>query len=224
MDDRHLCGGIASQHEDGQFLVSVTDSGIGFPQENLERIFEAFFTTKPQGTGMGLSISRRIIESECATSQASSTCGSGSICWKEGELHRITAPVSRDREIGTVSRKVLERKGPALLFESIRGYENARGRRVFTGGVGTRERLALALGFRVATGPVKENIVKGDAIDLLDPNAEMALPGGLQLTLSARPMREPAYNTSARLRDGRRDPISSRSRCRTRLTPSAAGC
>ena len=57
---------------------------------------------------------------------------------REGELHRITAPVSWDREIGTVSRKVLERKGPALLFENIRGYEGARGRRVFTGGIGTR--------------------------------------------------------------------------------------
>ena len=111
---------------------------------------------------------------------------------REGELHRITAPVSWDREIGTVSRKVQERKGPALLFENIRGYEKTRGRRVFTGGIGTRERLALALGFpkhtsnreivqyvmkknrerippvRVATGPVKENIVKGDAIDLLE--------------------------------------------------------
>ena len=46
---------------------------------------------------------------------------------REGELHRIAAPVSWDREIGTISRKVLERKGPALLFENIRGYENARG-------------------------------------------------------------------------------------------------
>src|SRR6516164_3097963 len=64
---------------------------------------------------------------------------------REGELHRITAPVTWDREIGTISRKVLERKGPALLFENIRGYEYSRGRRVFTGGIGTRERLALAL-------------------------------------------------------------------------------
>jgi signal transduction histidine kinase len=44
-------------------LISVIDSGIGLPAEGQGRIFEAFFTTKPQGTGMGLSISRRIIES-----------------------------------------------------------------------------------------------------------------------------------------------------------------
>jgi PAS domain S-box-containing protein len=48
--------------EDGQLLVSVSDSGIGLPLEDSERIFDAFFTTKPQGIGMGLSISRRIIE------------------------------------------------------------------------------------------------------------------------------------------------------------------
>ena len=55
---------VASRRtEDNQLLISVTDSGIGLPAEEADRIFEAFFTTKPQGTGMGLSISRRIIES-----------------------------------------------------------------------------------------------------------------------------------------------------------------
>ncbi len=44
-------------------MISVSDTGIGLSIDEAERIFEAFFTTKPQGTGMGLSISRRIIES-----------------------------------------------------------------------------------------------------------------------------------------------------------------
>ena len=47
---------------DAQLLVSVSDSGIGLPVGAVDRIFDAFFTTKAQGTGMGLSISRRIIE------------------------------------------------------------------------------------------------------------------------------------------------------------------
>ncbi len=47
---------------DAQLFVSVSDSGIGLPGGEVDRIFEAFFTTKAQGTGMGLSISRRIIE------------------------------------------------------------------------------------------------------------------------------------------------------------------
>jgi PAS domain S-box-containing protein len=53
----------SSRSENDLLLISVIDSGIGLPAEGQGRIFEAFFTTKPQGTGMGLSISRRIIES-----------------------------------------------------------------------------------------------------------------------------------------------------------------
>jgi PAS domain S-box-containing protein len=48
---------------ESQLLVSVSDSGIGLPVGEIDRIFEAFFTTKEQGTGIGLSISRRTIES-----------------------------------------------------------------------------------------------------------------------------------------------------------------
>src|SRR5882762_5360592 len=55
---------IKSQRtENEQLLVSVSDSGVGLPPQQAEQIFNAFFTTKPQGTGMGLRISRSIIES-----------------------------------------------------------------------------------------------------------------------------------------------------------------
>jgi|HubBroStandDraft_3_1064219.scaffolds.fasta_scaffold37531_2 PAS domain S-box-containing protein len=49
--------------ENDQVLVSVNDTGVGLPPEQADRIFTAFFTTKPHGTGMGLSISRSIVES-----------------------------------------------------------------------------------------------------------------------------------------------------------------
>jgi PAS domain S-box-containing protein len=49
--------------ESGQVLVSVNDTGMGLPAQQSDKVFEAFFTTKPNGMGMGLSISRSIVES-----------------------------------------------------------------------------------------------------------------------------------------------------------------
>jgi C4-dicarboxylate-specific signal transduction histidine kinase len=55
---------IASQRaETEHVLVSVSDTGGGLPPQQLDRVFKAFFTTKVHGTGMGLTISRSIIES-----------------------------------------------------------------------------------------------------------------------------------------------------------------
>jgi C4-dicarboxylate-specific signal transduction histidine kinase len=54
---------VSKTTEDGQLLISVSDTGCGLPADQLESIFRPFFTTKAQGTGLGLSISRRIVES-----------------------------------------------------------------------------------------------------------------------------------------------------------------
>jgi C4-dicarboxylate-specific signal transduction histidine kinase len=55
---------ITSQRtENEQLMVSVSDTGMGLPAQQTDQIFEAFFTTKPNGTGMGLRISRSIVES-----------------------------------------------------------------------------------------------------------------------------------------------------------------
>jgi signal transduction histidine kinase len=50
------------EHESDQVLVAVQDSGTGIDPQHLEKIFDTFYTTKPQGMGMGLAISRSIIE------------------------------------------------------------------------------------------------------------------------------------------------------------------
>jgi signal transduction histidine kinase len=68
---------ISTKTEDGQLLISVSDSGIGIAHDQADQIFEPFFTTKPQGTGMGLSISRRIIESHGGRLWASANSGRG---------------------------------------------------------------------------------------------------------------------------------------------------
>jgi PAS domain S-box-containing protein len=69
-------------------LIQVQDSGIGLDPDRIDRIFEPFFTTKAQGIGMGLSISRSIIESH------------GGRLWAEpcsyGAVFQITLPANRD--------------------------------------------------------------------------------------------------------------------------------
>ena len=55
---------IRSQPVDNnELLLSVSDTGVGLPRYQADQIFNAFFTTKTHGTGMGLRISRSIIES-----------------------------------------------------------------------------------------------------------------------------------------------------------------
>ena len=73
--------------EAGQVQVMVRDSGVGLGQEDLERAFEAFFTTKEDGIGMGLSISRTIVESHGGRLWAERNPGSGA-------TFRFSLPVS----------------------------------------------------------------------------------------------------------------------------------
>jgi PAS domain S-box-containing protein len=68
---------IRSQAEDGRLLISVSDTGVGLPPEQGDLIFKAFFTTKDNGTGMGLPISRSIIESHGGRLWAAGTSGRG---------------------------------------------------------------------------------------------------------------------------------------------------
>ncbi len=68
---------IKSEAGDGQLLISVSDTGVGLPQEQADQIFRAFFTTKDKGTGMGLPISRSIIESHGGRLWAASASGRG---------------------------------------------------------------------------------------------------------------------------------------------------
>jgi PAS domain S-box-containing protein len=61
----------------GSLLISVSDTGVGLPAENINQIFNAFFTTKPEGSGMGLAISRSIVESHGGRLWATGNDGRG---------------------------------------------------------------------------------------------------------------------------------------------------
>jgi PAS domain S-box-containing protein len=74
------CGGeltVKSELQDGQLQFSVGDAGVGLPAEKMDQIFSAFFTTKPQGSGMGLAISRSIVESHGGQLWACANSGGG---------------------------------------------------------------------------------------------------------------------------------------------------
>ena len=73
---RELFIGTADDAQNG-VLIEVRDSGPGLPPENLDRVFDAFYTTKAAGMGMGLSICRSIIEAHGGRIWASRAAGAG---------------------------------------------------------------------------------------------------------------------------------------------------
>ena len=68
---------LAANKSNGNILISVTDTGTGITAENQRRIFEPYFTTKTKGTGLGLAVSRRIIEAHGGTITAANEAGGG---------------------------------------------------------------------------------------------------------------------------------------------------
>ena len=74
---------------DDELLVAVEDAGVGIAPENLARLFSAFYTTKPDGMGMGLSISRSIVEAHGGEVWATPNSG-------PGMTFQFTLPVYRE--------------------------------------------------------------------------------------------------------------------------------
>jgi signal transduction histidine kinase len=58
--------------------ISVNDSGVGIPKENLAKVFKPFFTTKAKGQGLGLAVCKRLIEAQGGMISVNSEEGKGS--------------------------------------------------------------------------------------------------------------------------------------------------
>ncbi len=72
---------ITTQLDPGSHRVEllVSDTGVGIPQENLAKIFDPFFTNKPEGTGLGLAIARQMLEKNQASIHVTSNEGQGTV-------------------------------------------------------------------------------------------------------------------------------------------------
>jgi len=75
-DERRL-GVAVSRTGEGEVQVAVRDTGVGIPKERLPRVFDAFWTTKSQGMGLGLAICRSIAESYGGTIWVEANQGRG---------------------------------------------------------------------------------------------------------------------------------------------------
>jgi C4-dicarboxylate-specific signal transduction histidine kinase len=74
-----ICGRRETRGGKSKCLISVQDAGTGINSEEMKQLFEAFYTTKPQGMGMGLAISRSIVEAHGGQLWAENNQGSGAI-------------------------------------------------------------------------------------------------------------------------------------------------
>jgi C4-dicarboxylate-specific signal transduction histidine kinase len=84
--------------DEDQVRLSVQDAGVGFDPQNLEQLFDAFYTTKSNGMGIGLSVSRSIVESHHGRLWAEPNAGPGATF--SFALPRAVEPVSAGREPG----------------------------------------------------------------------------------------------------------------------------
>jgi signal transduction histidine kinase len=83
---------IRSRQDSDQVIVAVEDSGIGIQPESSGRLFDSFYTTKPDGLGMGLSICRSIIEAHGGRLSASCNIGPGA-------TFQLFLPLSRESNL-----------------------------------------------------------------------------------------------------------------------------
>jgi signal transduction histidine kinase len=75
-----------------EVLISVRDSGPGFDPQQINQLFEAFYTTKPQGLGIGLAISRSIVEAHGGRLWAKANA-------PRGAVFQFTLPIDRPGNI-----------------------------------------------------------------------------------------------------------------------------
>lgn len=73
----HGDAGVRVSTENGSAQIDIWDSGAGIPEDRIEKVFDAFFSTKSEGTGLGLSVARQIVTAHGGSIEIDSTVDSG---------------------------------------------------------------------------------------------------------------------------------------------------
>jgi signal transduction histidine kinase len=94
----------------------VDDQGVGIPAENLERIFQPLFTTKPKGTGLGLPITHRIVREHGGSIQVKSVPGNGT-------RFTLTFPISEQTAASAIPVEAEVQKGLGISYSQVRAGE-----------------------------------------------------------------------------------------------------
>ena len=97
--------------QDSGLEISVSDTGVGLPPGNVEQIFNAFFTTKAQGSGMGLSITRSIVESHGGRIWATSNDGPGAV-------FHFTLPIPPPVDASTAASSITQSSAEGCVASS----------------------------------------------------------------------------------------------------------
>ncbi len=87
---------VETSNENGNVRVLISDSGVGIPGEDLKKIFDPFYTTKKEGTGMGLAITYSIINDHSGRIDIDSTPGSGTDV-------KVTLPINNKEGVKTIT-------------------------------------------------------------------------------------------------------------------------
>jgi signal transduction histidine kinase len=106
---------IRSQLDDnGCVIVSVEDTGVGLDPQNIDRIFDSFYTTKAEGIGVGLSISRSIVEAHGGQLSAAPAA-------PHGARFSFTVPIAQEPSLPVMPAKVA-----AIRARKPAGYAGAK--------------------------------------------------------------------------------------------------
>ena len=85
---------ITSDLVDNQVVIRISDTGIGIPEENLQHIFDPFFTSKDEGSGLGLAVSHQIVQEHGGFVTVESQIGKGTAFFVHVPVAKPVRPIT----------------------------------------------------------------------------------------------------------------------------------